>query len=220
MASQTEENYIKAIYKVAERENKAVSTNAISQAMQTTAASVTDMLKRLAASGLINYEKYRGVTLTEKGRNLATQLIRKHRLWETFLYDKLGFQWDEVHEIAEQLEHIRSEELVRRLDDHLGNPKFDPHGDPIPNEDGKFTLRKQAVLQEQKPGTRVVVVGVREHSNTFLQHLSTLGIGIDTELNVLDLRDYDHSMRLAIGDDEVMVSAQVARNIYVRQFAT
>lgn len=219
MASQTEENYIKAIYKIAERENKAVSTNAISQAMQTTAASVTDMLKRLAASDLINYEKYRGVTLTEKGRNLATQLIRKHRLWETFLYDKLGFQWDEVHEIAEQLEHIRSEELVRRLDDHLGNPKFDPHGDPIPNEDGKFTLRKQAVLQEQEPGSKVVVVGVREHSNPFLQHLSTLGIGIDTELNVLELRDFDKSMRLALADEEVMVSAQVARNIYVRQVA-
>ena len=219
MPSQTEENYIKAIYKIVERENKAASTNGISQAMQTTAASVTDMLKRLAASGFIHYEKYKGVMLTDAGRALATDLIRKHRLWESFLVEKLGFQWDEVHDIAEQLEHIKSRELVRRLDAFLDHPKFDPHGDPIPSEDGKFTLRKQAVLQNENPGSRLLVVGVREHTNPFLQHLNAINIGIDTELEILEKRDYDQSMRLMIGESEVLVSAKVANNILVKQIS-
>jgi DtxR family Mn-dependent transcriptional regulator len=150
--SQTEENYLKAIFKISEQQDAPASTNAISQAIRISAASVTDMLKRLAEKDLIHYEKYKGVILTPAGNRLATRLIRKHRLWEVFLVEKLHFSWDKVHEIAEQLEHIRSPELVERLDQFLGNPKYDPHGDPIPDAEGKFTHRQQVSLDELHPG--------------------------------------------------------------------
>lgn len=216
MATQTEENYIKAIYKIQEREHKSVSTNAISRAMQTTAASVTDMLKRLSQQGLVNYEKYKGVSLTEGGKTLATQLIRKHRLWEVFLVEKLGFKWDEVHEIAEEMEHINSDELTNRLEAYLKFPRYDPHGDPIPSAEGKITLRKQMPLIDQKEDTPSVVVGVREHSDPFLRHLNDLGIGIDTELTILEKMEYDKSMKLQLREKSVLLSAQVARNILVK----
>ena len=137
--STAEENYLKAIFKITEKEGKTATTNAIAAALNTTAASVTDMLKRLAEKDLINYEKYRGVQLSSGGEQIATILIRKHRLWEVFLVNKLGFAWDEVHELAEQLEHIQGEALVERLDEYLGRPQFDPHGDPIPDAEGRWT---------------------------------------------------------------------------------
>ena len=146
MPSNTIENYLKAIYKISEKEQKTVSTSAISNEMNTTSASVTDMLKRLSYKELINYKKYRGVTLTKEGNRIATNLIRKHRLWEVFLLKHLNFRWHEVHDIAEELEHIDSDDLIERLDGFLGHPKFDPHGDPIPNKDGKITLRSQIPL--------------------------------------------------------------------------
>ncbi|MCI5083695.1 MAG: metal-dependent transcriptional regulator, partial [Saprospiraceae bacterium] len=151
--SHTEENYLKAIYKICERKGKAASTNAISNAMQTSAASVTDMLKRLSEKELIHYERYKGVTLAEAGNKIATTLIRKHRLWEVFLVEKLEFSWDEVHEVAEQLEHIRSPKLVEELERYLGYPKFDPHGDPIPDAEGRFTYRKQTLLADMELDT-------------------------------------------------------------------
>ena len=169
----TEENYLKAIFKVCEQTNKEASTNAIAQELSTSAASVTDMVKRLSEKHLINYEKYRGVTLTNDGNKIATHLIRKHRLWEVFLVDKLEFSWDEVHDIAEQLEHIKSESLVERLDSFLGQPKFDPHGDPIPDADGNFTFRKQILLAELPILKDGVIVGVQEHTPQFLQYLET-----------------------------------------------
>ena len=144
--STTEENYLKAIYKISERNNNLASTSAISAELNTTAASVTDMLKKLSNKALINYQKYRGVSLTKEGGSLATALIRKHRLWEVFLVDKLHFSWDEVHDIAEELEHINSAALIERLDAFLEYPKFDPHGEPIPNKDGKIMLRRQLPL--------------------------------------------------------------------------
>ena len=145
MASETEENYIKAIFKITEKNQGAATTNAIANHLSTSPASVTDMLKRLSTKDYFHYEKYKGVYLTSKGIDMATQLIRKHRLWEVFLVEKLKFSWDQVHDIAEQLEHIDSDELIVRLDDYLDNPKYDPHGDPIPNAEGKFTIRNQAV---------------------------------------------------------------------------
>jgi len=146
----TEENYLKAIYKANQSSKEAVSTNSIAQEMKTSPASVTDMMKKLANKELIIYEKYRGAKLSASGSKTATSLIRKHRLWETFLVQKLGFSWEEVHEIAEELEHINSDKLINRMDEYLGYPKYDPHGDPIPNAEGKFTLREQIGISSRQ----------------------------------------------------------------------
>jgi len=132
----TEENYLKVIHRLSEATSEDISTNAVAELMQTKAASVTDMLRKLADKGWVNYQKYQGVRLSPAGEKIALSIVRKHRLWEVFLVDKMGFNWDEVHEIAEQLEHIESDELVQKLDAYLGFPKTDPHGDPIPNKEG------------------------------------------------------------------------------------
>jgi DtxR family Mn-dependent transcriptional regulator len=216
----TEENYLKAIFKLSEKDKKAVSTNAIAKEMQTSAASVTDMLKRLAEKELIKYKKYKGVSLSEKGTKTSTSLVRKHRLWEVFLVDKLDFGWDEVHEIAEQLEHIDSAALVNRLDAFLNYPKFDPHGDPIPSADGKFTLRSQQILTEVTHHTPVLVVGVKEHSAAFLRHLDEMDIHLGQELEVLEQYAYDDSISVRVGDRTRMISAKVGRNIFVKMHAS
>lgn len=216
MLTKAEENYIKAIYKLTESERKNVSTNAISSEIQTTAASVTDMLKRLADKDLIHYEKYKGVTLSTTGKEIATALVRKHRLWETFLVEKLDFAWDEVHDIAEELEHIDSEKLVNRLDAFLGYPKYDPHGDPIPNVKGKFTMRRQLPLTELNTTQKAIVVGVREHSGSFLRHLSEVGIGLHKEVALVERFDYDDTLKIAVEGVEQVISSKVARNIFVK----
>jgi DtxR family Mn-dependent transcriptional regulator len=167
----TEENYLKAIYKLQEKQKTEVSTNDISKEINTKAASVTDMLKRLSDKSLIHYQKYQGVSLTDTGSKIALTIIRKHRLWETFLVNKLKFKWDEVHDIAEQLEHVESDDLVEKLNDYLGSPQYDPHGDPIPNKKGVFSNKKMIALYEMPIGFKGRVVGVSEHSTTFLKHL-------------------------------------------------
>ena len=144
--SQAEENYLKAIYKISRQSGTLVSNNSISVEMNTSAASVTDMINRLSQKELIHYQKRKGVRLTDLGELTAIHLVRKHRLWETFLVEKLNFTWDEVHELAEQLEHIQSRELINRLDEFLDFPKYDPHGDPIPDENGRITERQQVLL--------------------------------------------------------------------------
>lgn len=216
MTTQAEENYIKAIYKISEREQQVVSTNAISREIQTSAASVTDMIKRLSEKKLVDYRKYKGVVLTQKGRQLATQLIRKHRLWEVFLARKLRYGWDRVHDLAEELEHIGSEELIDRLDEFLDFPRFDPHGDPIPNSDGKFTLRQQLPLANLNPHQSGLVVGVREHSDAFLRHLDELGIALQKEIKVLEHFGYDQSMQVLIDGENRLISAKVAKNVLVK----
>lgn len=215
--TQAEENHLKAIFKIGEKDGKPALTNAIAALMQTSAASVTDMLKRLADKGLITYEKYRGVQLTEEGNRLATALIRKHRLWEVFLTEKLGFSWDEVHELAEQLEHVQGNDLVSRLDAFLGHPKFDPHGDPIPDAEGRWTFRKQAPLATLQPGDRGVVTGVDEHSATFLQYLDQIGIALGTSLELLERFPYDQSVRVRMSDGhELVLSDKVTQNLFVK----
>ena len=223
MSTRAEENYIKAIFKLNElsrpkqsRESATVSTNAIAQELHTSAASVTDMIQRLSEKGLVAYEKYRGVALTESGLQLAIHLLRRHRLWEVFLAEKLGFSWSEVHDLAEELEHIESTELTDRLDAFLGNPKFDPHGDPIPNAEGKFTLRHQLPLTDLSPETPAVVVGVREHSPSFLSHLDEIGVAIHKEIRVSERFAYDDSMRVDIAGELRTISGKVARNILVK----
>jgi DtxR family transcriptional regulator, Mn-dependent transcriptional regulator len=213
-----EEDYLKAIYKVAERQGNPVSTSAIAEVMQTRAASVTDMLRKLSDKGLIHYERYKGVSLSKEGARLATQLIRRHRLWEVFLVDKLGFTWDEVHDIAEQLEHIQSDTLVERLDVFLGRPRYDPHGDPIPDAAGAYRMRQQILLSELEPGIQAVIVGVREHAPAFLQYLDQSGLTLGVAIRLEERFPFDGSLRLRLSDGGIRtVSGKVAGFVYVQR---
>lgn len=218
MHSFTEENYLKAIYKLLEQDKAPVNTNAIAAKMSTKAASVTDMLKKLAEKKLIFYKKYQGVTLTEKGTRVAVDIIRKHRLWEVFLVDKLHFKWDEVHDMAEELEHIQSDMLIERLDQFLGFPRFDPHGDPIPDSSGRFKEQHSVVLASLKPGEECVMTGVVDHSPAFLQFLDKCELGLGDEIQIKELIAYDQSLLLRLKKKkELYVSSEVAKNILVRK---
>ncbi len=218
MITHTEENYLKAIYKISEKDKKAVSTNAISEKINTSAASVTDMIKRLATKEMVNYEKYKGVTLTDKGNKHATNLIRKHRLWEVFLVDQLKFNWEEVHDIAEEMEHIQSQELVDRLDNYLGNPKFDPHGDPIPNAEGRYTLRNQIALSEFSVGEAGTLIGVKVHDRPFLEHLNSLNIKLGSEMSLVEKNNYDGAVTILLdSENQKMLSHKVCSNLLLRR---
>lgn len=214
----TEENYLKAIFKISEEDgNETATTNAISAEMNTAAASVTDMLRRLSDKKLINYEKYKGVTLTKEGKSVATALIRKHRLWEFFLVEKLHFDWDEIHDIAEQLEHVNSPELVTRLNDYLGNPRFDPHGDPIPDENGNMPVREQVALLRLKPGEVGKLTGLRNNSDQLMKYLKKNDIGIGTKITILEHHEFDESLSVKINDKQEMgLSNKVSKNLLVQ----
>ncbi len=213
----TEENYLKAIYKANERTKKAVNTNTIASYMNTSAASVTDMMKKLAQKDLIIYEKYKGAKLSPEGSKTATSVIRKHRLWETFLVQKLGFSWEEVHEIAEELEHIKSDELIARLDKFLGYPKYDPHGDPIPNAEGKFTLREQILVAQLKKGAKGILVGVQNHETSFLAHLNHCNISLGSLIFIKDRSKFDRSVHVIVDDhEETLLTEMVSKNLLVR----
>jgi len=217
MNSLAEENYLKAIYKLLEKGDKKVNTNAIASLVETAPASVTDMLKRLSSKKLIHYEKYQGVSLTSAGKKTAISVIRKHRLWELFLVEKLSFQWDEVHELAEQLEHIQSPLLIERLDQFLSFPKFDPHGDPIPDKQGNFEARHSLLLSEMKPASQVIITGVVDHTPVFLRHIARLGLSLGEELKISERFDYDNSMHIRIKSARNIthLSYEVAKNILV-----
>lgn len=215
MHSFTEENYLKAIYHLSGGNSKAVSTNQIAEMTSNKAASVTDMIKKLADKKLINYIKYQGVTLTDSGIRAAINIIRKHRLWEVFLVDKLGFKWDEVHDIAEELEHINSEQLINRLDDFLGNPATDPHGDPIPDRSGAIHHKKLVKISEMMQNDSGTISGVSEHSSVFLKLLEKLGLTLGTKITVTELVEFDGSIMLSIQDKELTISREVAKNILV-----
>lgn len=216
MYSYTEENYIKAIFHLSDFGKGEVSTNAIADSLKTKAASVSDMLKKLAQKELVNYQKYQGVSLTEAGLKVATTIVRKHRLWEVFLVKKLNFSWDEIHDVAEELEHISSELMIDRLDDFLDNPRFDPHGDPIPSKDGNIQAIQQSLLIEKEIGQKMVVTGVKQHSSAFLKYLDKIGIGLGTQLEILDKVEFDNSLELLInGKLKQIVSKEVSGNVLV-----
>jgi DtxR family Mn-dependent transcriptional regulator len=216
MSSQTQENYLKCIYKICEKYPEGASTNAIAEKLDTKAATVTDMLKKLSTQKLIHYQKYQGVTLTSKGKKLALNIVRNHRLWEVFLVDKLHFKWNEIHDVAEQLEHIKSEELIKRLDIFLGQPKFDPHGDPIPTKNGKIENSKATPLQEAKIGEKLVIAGVLEHSTDFLAYLNEVNLTLGQKVIIKKIIDFDKSMQLMVNKKNVLfISHQVAKNILV-----
>ncbi len=217
MTSITEENYLKAIYKLGNKDKNAISTSAIANLCGTSAASVTDMLKKLADKEYIIYQKYHGVSLTSTGYRIATSLIRKHRMWEVFLVDKLRFRWDEVHDLAEELEHIKSDDLINRLDNFLGNPKFDPHGDPIPNKEGRFTIRNQRSLDQLLIGDSGILIGVKEHDRPFLEFLNNLEVSLGTQLSVVERLDYDNSLKVIInGNKEALLPHKVSSNLLVK----
>lgn len=214
--SYTEENYLKAIYHIKMKSGGNAGTNAISESLLTAPASVTDMLKKLAEKNLVAYEKYKGVKLTEIGSKIATQLVRNHRIWEVFLVDKLGYSWDEVHDIAEQLEHVQSDTLINKLADFLENPRFDPHGDPIPDANGKIYQRKQILISNLQIGAAGEVVGVNEHSPEFLKYLNRIQLNIGTKVKVIEKFSFDGSQIILVDDvKELTITYEVAKNIFV-----
>lgn len=215
MNSFTEENYMKAIYHLSEDGKKAVNTNSIAELTNTKASSVTDMLKKLAEKELINYVKYQGVTLTERGRMTAVLIIRKHRLWELFLVEKLQFKWDEVHDIAEELEHIKSDMLVDRLEEFLGNPRVDPHGDLIPDKHGKFHTKDLIRISKMQSGDKGVISGVSEHSPKFLQYLEKTGLILGNRIVVHEIIEFDGSVILSLENKEITISREAAKNILI-----
>lgn len=216
MVTFSEENYLKAIYHLSNHGNDLVSTNAIAKKIETKASSVTDMIKKLADKDLVNYKKYQGVELTEMGRRMAASVIRKHRLWEVFLVRKLSFSWDEVHEVAEQLEHIRSEKLIDQLDAFLEFPTVDPHGDPIPDKDGNFKKTEKVLLAQINDSEQYVCVGVNDSSAEFLKYLDKHKIALGTQFKVVAKESFDESMVIEIENRQLTVSKEVANNLYVK----
>lgn len=212
----SEENYLKAIYHLHVNFDDEISTNAIAEKMDTKASSVTDMLKKLAEKGLVNYIKYQGVSLTNEGKLYAKMIVRKHRLWEVFLVDKLEFSWDEVHDVAEQLEHIKSEKLINKLDDFLGNPKEDPHGDPIPDANGMIIKVDKKLLSEIEIGQKVICVGVKDTSSEFLQYLDKQKIALGSAIEIISKEDFDASLQLSVDQRALTVSNKIACNLFVK----
>jgi len=216
----TEENYLKAIWALQQRSESGgagASVNDIAARASTKPATVTDMLRKLSEKGLIRYEKYRPVHLTEEGTAHALGVLRKHRLWETFLHSTLGFSWDEVHEVAEQLEHIQSPKLIERLDAFLGHPRFDPHGDPIPDAGGTLAPMPSLTLAAVAVGTACRIVAVRDGDSAFLQQLEKLGLRLGANVVVEERLAYDGSlgMRVEKGKNEVWVSEKMASGVLV-----
>ncbi len=218
MLSKSEENYLKAIFHLSTTNNKVISTSAIAQQLDTKASSVTDMVKKLSDKQLVSYVKYQGVSLTEAGAVIAVNVIRKHRLWEVMLVEKLNFSWDEVHEVAEQLEHIQSKKLVNEIDAFLGFPKHDPHGDPIPDEHGNINFLEKSLLSSIGLNQIVICIGVNDTSSDFLRYLDKQKISLGKKIIVLDKEAFDNSMRIQIDNCVFTISQQIANNIYVKKY--
>ena len=215
MLSFTEENHLKAIFHLSSVENQDVSTNAIADSLKTKAPSVTDMLQKLSEKELVTYKKYQGSFLTADGRKTALNIIRKHRLWEVFLVEKLGFNWSEVHEIAEQLEHIKSKKLIDELDRFLDYPTKDPHGDPIPNPAGFIKYTHRTLLSELVIGDKGKFIGVKDSSSAFLKFLDKRKIALGTNIEILHIEDFDNSIHIGLDETNLTISIKSANNIYV-----
>ena len=217
MFTLSEENYLKAIYHLETDSKKGISTNAIAKSLATKASSVTDMVKKLSDKKVVLYKKYQGVTLTELGLKTAANIVRKHRLWEVFLVQKLNFSWDEVHEVAEQLEHIKSAKLINQLDVLLGFPKYDPHGDPIPDKDGNLSKIDKILLSTLFKNETGVCVGVDDSSSEFLQFLDKKGITLGKQITVLEKEDFDDSLSIEIDGEKLSISNKIANNLYIKK---
>ena len=213
--TKSEEDYIKAIFNLSEFGNKQVSTNSISKVLKIEPASVTDMIKKLSHKKLIYHQKYKGCKISKNGMKIALQIIRKHRLWEVFLHDKLKFKWDKIHDIAEQLEHISSNKLIDRLDDFLNYPKIDPHGDPIPNKLGVIESNEKISLFDLENFDSCIVARIIKEDQNFFKLLKKLNIEIGTKIKVLEKLDYDDSLEIIIDNKKILISNKIASNIKV-----
>lgn len=214
MYTLAEENYLKAIFKLSQiTEN--VSTNQIAAELATKASSVTDMLRKLAEKLLINYTRYQGVSLTQTGEKVAINIIRRHRLWEYFLVEKLHFKWDEVHAMAEEMEHISSNELIDRLDEFMGFPSRDPHGDPIPDSKGNFKKNDLKPISAVDVNTCGIISGVKDHSTAFLQYLEKQGLTIGKRITVKEIITYDNAVILQMENKDIQISRDVAINLLI-----
>jgi len=218
MHTLSEENYLKAIYNLDKQGLAKITPTAISESLGNNPASVVDMLKKLVDKKLLQYEKSKGVKLTHAGQNVAISIVRKHRLWEAFLLEKLGYGWDEVHDIAEQLEHVYHPELADRLDKYLGFPKYDPHGDPIPKANGESAVSYKTLLAEIEENKQCRVVAVKDTSTPFLQYLRKLNIGIGTSISVIEKIPFDGSLTISINNElQQTVSRLFADNLLVEE---
>jgi DtxR family Mn-dependent transcriptional regulator len=215
--SQTEENYLKAIYSLAYANSNKVSTTLISAELNTKASSVTDMIQKLADKDLVHYKKYQGVSLTEIGRKIAVEIVRKHRLWEVFLVNKLNYNWDEVHELAEQLEHIKSETLIDKLEAFLEFPTHDPHGDPIPDKNGNVEHHKNMMLSSIEIGNSSIVIGIKDSSDPFLKFLDKLQIQLGSIIKVVSKEPFDNSMLVETTTGSISISHQISKNLFVKK---
>lgn len=217
MVSQTEENYLKALFHLTyETDGQTeAGTNELADYLEVKPASANDMLKKLKEKDYVSYEKYRKITLTEKGKDIAVEIVRKHRLWETFLYEKMNFTWDEVHEVAEQLEHIKSQKLVEQLERFLDFPEIDPHGDPIPNSEGEIKKIARKSLSEISVGSVCRLVAVKDGSVTFLQYVTKLGLDLSSKIKVVNRQEFDGSMEIEINNQRFTVSQKFGNNLFV-----
>lgn len=213
MLSFAEENYLKAVYILSGEGKSAVLTNALAEKLNTRPASVTDMIQKLSAKKMVKYEKYYGVFLTPSGKKEALQVVRKHRLWETFLVNTLGFKWDEVHEVAEQLEHIQSPLLIEKLDAHLGFPQADPHGDLIPDRHGKMAHIPLKPLHELPPGSRGKIVSLQNSHPELLRQLEAIKLLPGTLLTILDKKAFDESVEIRVGNKKILLSKQISQQL-------
>lgn len=212
-----EENYLKTIYHLGKQGVETVNTNALADAMNTKASSATDMIKKLSEKNFANYKKYQGVSLTSEGKSVAINIIRKHRLWEVFLVEKLNFSWDEVHEVAEQMEHIKSQKLIDELDSFLGFPSHDPHGDPIPDGNGQFKKVEKIRLSQAEKGKSYVCIGVNDSSSEFLKYLDNHKLALGTVIDVVSFEPFDQSVKLRFNKTEISVSQSVSKNIFLKK---
>jgi DtxR family Mn-dependent transcriptional regulator len=214
--TRAEENYLKALYHLSDHDRELVSTTELADRLDTKPSSATDMLQKLHEKSLVAYTKYKGAKLSTKGRLKASQIVRKHRLWEVFLVDKLDFGWEEVHEIAEQLEHIKSPELVERLDQFLGCPTTDPHGDPIPDKLGHMVAIQKSLLADQAEDSSAILMGIKDSDAEFLTYLSQKNIKLGSCITVLDKEPFDQSMTIEIDGQIHFISKIISNNLYVQ----
>lgn len=216
MLSATEENYLKAIVKIGEKSSKeSANAKEIADLLGFNPGTVTEMLKKLDEKGLINYQKHKAVTLTSQGKKDAIKVIRKHRLWEYFLVDKLKYKWDEVHDIAEQMEHVQANDLIDRIDDFLGNPKFCPHGDPIPNKQGKFENIKTIILSKSELNKVYHIRRFKNSDDDFLKILDKKGIKLNGKITIKEIEPYDKTFTVLLGDKLQLLSEKIADQIMV-----
>lgn len=217
MFSQAEENYLKAIYHLEVDSNRGISTNAIAKKLDTKPSSVTDMIQKLSDKKVVIYKKYQGVILTEFGRKTAANIVRKHRLWEVFLVEKLNFSWDEVHDVAEQLEHIKSSKLIDQIDAFLGFPTHDPHGDPIPDKEGNLKTIEKSLLSTLSKNECGICIGVNDSSSEFLKFLDKKGVTLGKQITVLEKEDFDASLLIEIDNIKLSISNKIASNLYIQR---